>query len=206
MKCNGLVLCVMTAVVAIGAPSMAAAQTSTPSGPNSGGPMTVEQVTQHFAIAPEVKASDFDGKTGVFVGAHGGVLVGNRFLVGAGLYTLTNGSRGRGLTYGGGMVGWQWWNGGLFSGSVRSLIGVGSGTTSQDLTLTDRRGRTFESERFLSSDFFVAEPQGDVLVRLTKHLHLDVGAGYRFASGGRVDNNRFSGASGSLALRIGSAQ
>jgi hypothetical protein len=166
----------------------------------------VEQVVQHYAIAPELKVSNVDGTTGVFAGGHGGVLIGNGFLIGAGLYTLTNGSDGRGMTYGGGMAGWQWWNGGMFSGNVRGLVGAGSGTVTQDVTLIDRAGRRFERTRLLSSGFFVAEPQADLLVRLTKHLHLDVGAGYRFSNAGHGNNDRFSGASGSLALRIGSAE
>ena len=167
--------------------------------------MAVEQVTQRYAIAPEVKASKFDGTTGLLVGGHGGMLIGKSFLVGAGLYTLANGERGRGLTYGGGIVGWQWWNGGLLGGTVRALVGAGSGSTAQTLTFTDRAGRSFREARFLQSDFFVAEPQADLLVRLTSHLHLGVGAGYRLTSGGRGQTGGFSGASGSLTLRVGPA-
>jgi hypothetical protein len=202
---SSLVWRVMAAAITLAAPSIAAAQDSSPSAAGQGGPMAVEQVSGHYAIAPEVKASKFDGKTGVFAGGHGGVLIGNSLLVGGGLYTLTNGSRGRGMTYGGGVVGWQWWNGGFIGGNIRGLVGVGQGTTTENLTFTDREGRTFREGRFLSSDFFVAEPQADLVVRLTKHLHLDFGAGYRLTSAPRGESDRFRGASGSLALRIGSA-
>jgi hypothetical protein len=208
MTGHSLVLRAAMAAIVMAAPSIAAAQNSTSGGTaaNQGGPMVVEQVVQHYAIAPEVKVSNFDGTTGVFVGGHGGVLIANRFLVGAGLYTLTNGSRDRGMTYGGAVVGWQWWSGGLFSGNIRSLVGAGSGTIAQDVTLTDRAGRSLQRSHLLSSDFFVAEPQADLLLRLTKHLHLDVGGGYRFSNAGHGNNDHFSGASGSLALRIGSAE
>jgi hypothetical protein len=202
---NSFVLRVMAMAITLAVPAMAAAQDSSPATASQGGPMIVEQVTSHYAIAPEVKASKFDGTTGVFIGGHGGMLLGNTFLVGAGIYTLANGERGRGMTYGGGVVGWQWWDGGLFKGDVRALVGAGSGTATQALTFTDRAGRTFRESRFLSSDFFVTEPQADLLVRLTKHLHLAVGAGYRLTNISRGESDRFNGASGSLALRIGSA-
>jgi hypothetical protein len=205
MTYNSLVWRVMAAAITLAAPSVAAAQDPSPSAGGQGGPMVVEQVSGHYAIAAEVKASKFDGKTGVFAGGHGGMLIGNSLLVGGGLYTLTNGSRGRGMTYGGGVIGWQWWNGGLVGGSIRGLVGVGQATTTENLTFTDREGRTFREARFPSSDFFVAEPQADLVVRLTKHLHLDVGAGYRLTSAPRGESDRFRGASGSLALRIGSA-
>ena len=107
MTYQSLVSRAVAAAIALAAPSMAMAQDASQAQVNQGGPMTVEAVTQRYAVAPEVKASSFDGTTGVLIGGHGGVLVGSRFLVGGGLYTLVNGSRGRGLTYGGGVVGWQ---------------------------------------------------------------------------------------------------
>jgi hypothetical protein len=207
------VLRVVATAITLAAPSIAVAQDSSPAAASQGGPMVVEQVAQRYVISPEMKASKFDGTTGLLVGGHGGLLVGNNFLVGAGIYTLANGERGRGMTYGGGVVGWQWWKGGLLSGDIRALVGVGQGTTAQTLIFPDRMGQRFPEgrfvssaeERFVSTDFFVAEPQADLLVRLTKHLHLALGAGYRLTSAGRGENDRFSGASGSLALRIGPA-
>jgi hypothetical protein len=197
---------VVAAAMALAAPSIAMAQdASAPA--NQGGPMKVEVVTQRYAVAPEikvVKVSSLGNTTSVLVGGHGGLLFG-RLLVGGGLYTLVNGSRGQGLTYGGGVVGWQWWNGHALSGSIRGLVGVGQGTAIQNLTVNDREGRSFTEAGRFSSNFFVAEPQADLLVRLTKHLHLDIGAGYRATSAERGLNNNFSGATGSLALRIGPA-
>jgi len=189
-----------TAVLA--APSVARAQTAV----NQGGPMTVEAVTERYAIAPEVKASSFDGATRALVGGHGGVVVGSRLLIGAGFYTMVNGSHGQGLTYGGGVVGWDWWNSRTLTGSIRGLVGFGDGTATQNLTLTDHLGRSFNQARFVSSGFFVTEPQADLLVRLTKHLHLDVGAGYRFTNADHSLSDRFNGATGNVALRIGPAQ
>lgn len=187
------------------------AQTAPPMPVNQGGPMTIEQSEQRFAISPEYKVSDFDGFTGQFVGAHGGTFVGKSFLVGAGLYTMVNGEDRRGLTYGGAVVGWEPWSSGRIGVSLRSLIGLGRGTTTESVTLTtrDRRGATIgtrDATRWLRSDLFVAEPQVDLLVGLTKHIKLDIGGGYRYAHADGLDDKRFSGAGGTVALRFGSAE
>jgi hypothetical protein len=202
---NSYLLRLIATAVALGAaPTIAAAQSSPQTPVNQGGPMVIEQVQQGFAVAPEFKISRFDGSSAQFVGAHGGLLVGNGLLIGGGIYTLTNGSRGRGMTYGGAVVGWQAWSDRLLGLSVRGLIGLGQGTSTQTISLIDRNGRGVVREiRGFSSDFFVAEPQADLVVRLTKHLHLEIGGGYRLANASRANNDRFSGASGSIALRIG---
>src|ERR1700730_16756714 len=98
MTYHSLVWRVIAATITLAVGSTAAAQDSSTPAAGQGGPMGVEQVAGHYAIAPEVKASKFDGKTGVFAGGHGGILIGSGLLVGGGLYTLTNGSRGRGMT------------------------------------------------------------------------------------------------------------
>lgn len=210
MTHHSSLLRIIAMAVALGAgPTIAAAQSSPQTPVNQGGPMAIEEVQRRFAIAPEFKVSRFDGASAQFAGAHGGLIVGNGFLIGGGVYTLTNGSRSRGMTYGGAMVGWQLWSDQPVGLSLRGLFGPGRGTSTQTVVLTGRDRRTVVSEtRAFSSDFFVAEPQADLLVRFTKHLHLDIGGGYRLTSGSHVNLNgdHFSGASGSIALRIGSAQ
>jgi hypothetical protein len=171
--------------------------------------MVIEQVHQRFAIAPEFKVSKFDGATAQFAGAHGGLFLTDSILIGGGIYTLTNGSRSRGMTYGGAVVSWQPWGGGLFGLNLRGLMGVGQGTTTSTITIADfdRDGRdVFHATRRESRDFMVAEPQADVAVRLTRHLHLDIGGGYRFIGKPQINGTSFSGASGSIALQIGSAK
>ncbi len=202
----------LVAIAALAAaPSVASAQTTPPSAVNQGGPMAIEAVEPHYAIAPEYKVSNFDGTTAQLVGAHAGVFVTRTILIGGGLYTMTNGSDRRGLTYGGAVIGWQPWSSSRVGLNFRGLVGIGRGTTTETITLTarDRRGvveATREATRWTTNDLFVAEPQVDLLIGLTKRLHLDIGGGYRFASAERIDRNRFSGASGAVALRIGSAQ
>jgi hypothetical protein len=128
-------------------------------------------------------------------------------LVGGGLYTLVDGARGQGLTYGGAMVGWQPWTGGPFGLNLRTLVGMGTGTTSDAISLTARDGRqVLRSTRRFSDDFFVTEPQVDMRVRLSRHLQLGVGGGYRLTNTSRTDSERFRGGTGSVTLRIGSGK
>jgi hypothetical protein len=187
-------------------PVIAAAQTPDASASNQGGPMIVEQVESRAAIVPEYKVSKLDGSTAQLLGGHAGVFVGP-VLVGGGLYTLVDGARGQGLTYGGAMIGWQPWTGGRFGLNLRTLVGMGSGTTSDSIPLTTRDGRqVLRTTRRLWDDFFVTEPQVDMLVRLSHHLQLGVGGGYRLTNTSRTDSHRFRGATGSLTLQIASAR
>lgn len=196
------------------APAIATAQGTAAAPPaNQGGPMVIDQEQSRFAVAPEFRISKFDGSTARLAGAYGGWLVGDSLLVGGGVYSLTNGSRSRGLTYGGLVVGWQPWSDRLLGLNVRGLVGLGQGTVADTISFVDRDPRARGTPPSLttatvaqSSDLFVAEPQVDLLVRLTKHLHLDVGGGYRLVGASHISDERFRGASGSIALRIGSAQ
>ncbi len=193
--------CAAFCFLSAGAAVASAQSTTTPA--NQGGPMVVEQVEHRAAIVPEYKVSKFDGSTAQLIGAHAGALVGT-VLIGGGLYTLTNGARGQGLTYGGAVIGWQPWSASRVGLNLRTLIGMGSGTTSDEVSVTTRDGRQLlRATRRISTDMFVAEPQIDLLVRLTRHLHVGLGGGYRFTNASKADNDRFKGVSGSVTLRIG---
>jgi len=167
--------------------------------------MTLEEVHSNFEVAPEYKVTKVDGATAQLLGGHGGVLLGQNFLVGAGLYTMVSGSHHQGLTYGGGLVAWEPWATRGLGLSVRGLIGAGQGTATQTVTLLTRDRRELTSSRLFDSRCFVAEPQADVLLRLTRRLKLQVGGGYRFVGDSHAAD-QFKGATGSVALRIGSAE
>src|SRR4051812_38437686 len=109
----------MVTAVALAAPAIAAGQNSSPTDVNQGGPMMIEQIEQHFALAPEYKVSKFGDTTAQLIGAHAGVFATKSLLIGGGLYTMTNGEDGRGLTYGGVVVGWEPWTVGKIGVDVR---------------------------------------------------------------------------------------
>jgi hypothetical protein len=183
--------------------------------PASQGPMIVERIHSGFLVAPDVKVTEVDKKTSELVGGYAGWVTDDTIFIGGGGYWLANQSRDREMAYGGLLVQWLMHANHRFGLSAKGLLGAGRATlvsSASDLIARgDLRGRIDPADprrtvltntivRF-REDFFVAEPEVDALVRLTRHLRLTVGAGYRFTSG--RDDSRLRGPVGSLGLQIG---
>ena len=142
-------------------------------------------------------------------GASAGFVIDDHFFVGGGAYVLATERRGREMAYGGLVL--QWLGGGSdrFGWSAKALLGGGYAETPSEVHILVYPPRD-EFLRFRQT-FFVAEPEVDALVRLTKHLRLAVGAGYRFTGSGRRHDDFFDGAPrtsldgavGSVGLQIG---
>ena len=177
----------------------------------SRGPMIVERVHNGFLVAPDFKLTEIDHRSSGLAGGYAGMVFDDHFFVGGGAYVLASDRRGREMAYGGLVL--QWLGGGndTFGWSARGLLGGGRAESTGIVQVLDR-GRVI-SEPFRSRrDFFVAEPELDGLVRLTDHLRLAVGAGYRFTGSARGRGPRFfdgagrtrlDGAVGSISLQIG---
>jgi len=186
----------------------------------SGGPMVVERIHSGFVIAPDVKATEIDHRVSPLLGVYGGWLADDTFLVGAGGYWLVdNHHNDREMAYGGLVVQWLGNRGGRFGAGIKALLGGGEAMMTQSYTIQIPAVRApngqitipattrTERARFRRS-FALAEPEVLGVVRLSKHLRLTGGVGYRFA--GRDDHRdpfggdfRLSGATGSVALQIG---
>ncbi len=214
----------LTACVCLfAAPLLAAAQPAPPPQPQpqpSQGPMIVQRVENGFAIAPDFKVTEVNKKQARLAGAYGGWVFDNTLLVGAGGYWMTNQSSALKMAYGGAVVEWLVGGNQPLGFSARGLIGGGRATvagTAGDFGpfYDDRDGHGFAFPmvppgRPVPSDtrvnvreaFFVAEPQADLLVKLTRKLRLDMGVGYRLIGGAYNLNNRLRGPSGSVALQI----
>src|SRR5262249_6920604 len=163
--------------------------------PPSQGPMTIERVHNGFAVAPDFKITKMNGSTGRLAGGYAGWIFDDALLVGGGVYGLTNNPKGlRDMWYGGAVVQWLQWPDRAISLAARGLVGCGSATFTNTVVVPgplpfDRfndldalhalqfANRTFTVHQ--RRDFFVAEPQGDVLVRLSRHFRIDAGVGYR---------------------------
>jgi len=183
----------------------------------SQGPMTIERVHNTWAIAPDFKVTKVDGTTGRLVGGYGGWVFDDTLLVGAGGYWMTNSTRARDLSYGGAVVEWLQRADRPIGYSLRGLVGFGTSRLSQTIDLVTPPLRRFDRDhdgRRVSTPgvpvqvvfrerFFVFEPQADALVRLTRLLRIDVGAGYRLTDGAAGLDRRLRGVSGSVALQIG---
>jgi len=198
--------CVVQIVLA--APALAQGIASQP--PNQG-PMTVERLQNGWAIAPSFKVTQFDSGTHTLAGAYGGWVMDNRLLIGAAGYWLTDPNRTRNLSYGGGLVEWRQRVGRPLGFSVKGLIGGGSAAIATAVSVreldrnVDPRFAPVVTTRQLAfrEDFFVAEPEADLLVNVSSHVRLHVGAGYRAVSGAHGLDDDIRGATGTVSLEIG---
>jgi hypothetical protein len=108
--------------------------------------------------------------------------------------------------------------------SVRGLVGGGESTLGQSVTETIRLpalrgidGRfpdgppaapTFTTQTITNTirihqAFFIAEPEADAVIRLTKSLRLTLGAGYRLIAAEHGNESRLRGPVGTIGLQLG---
>ncbi len=211
-------------------PLAAAAQSSTPQTAPGQGPMLVERVKSGFLVAPDFKVTEFNHRTSELVGAYAGWLADQTFFVGGGGYWLANRSRDREMAYGGLVVGWFAGGDRRVGFGAKGLVGGGRATLVSSfgdfLDNGDDHVQSLVSGAGMASlvsgamtaivfppipnvnvrvrqEFFVAEPEANVIVGLTRHLRLTGGVGYRLIGGARSMRKDLQGPTGSVALQIG---
>jgi hypothetical protein len=193
------------------------------------GPMTVQPLHSGFVVAPDFKITEVDKTTSALVGGYAGWLTDETFFIGGGGYWLANDARDRQMGYGGLVLQWLVNSDRRVGFAAKGLVGGGRATLGttvlpalrpQDIpdlrnlpAFRDLSRFGFDVDRLLRAptstrvrfreDFFVAEPQADVVIKLTRSLRLTGGVGYRFIDGEGRSDDRLSGATGSIALQIG---
>jgi hypothetical protein len=196
-------------------PIAASAQTDAaldrlPADQSSQGPMIVEPVHNGFLVAPDFKFTEIDHRSSGLAGGYAGVVLDEHFFIGGGAYALATDRRGREMAYGGLMLQWLGVGNDTFGFSAKTLLGGGRAESSGTVQVLDR-GRVVNEPFRSRENFFVAEPGIDARLRITGHLRLAVGAGYRFTGAARGRNGSFdsgnrtglNGAVGSIGLQIG---
>ena len=206
---TALVLCLVPIAAAAQIDGAATADLATSQ--TSQGPMIVERVHNGFLAAPDFKITQVDKKAAGLAGGYAGFVIDDAFFIGGGGYALVTNTRDRQMAYGGLVVQWFGRTSERFGFSAKTLIGGGRSESSDTVQLMQGGHMVSERLRF-RQDFFVAEPEVDALVRLTKHLRLTVGAGYRFTGSAWGGHDNFfdgpgrtglNGAVGSVGLQIG---
>ena len=193
------------------APGLAAAQQAappTPASQNTGGPLTIQRLQTPFVVEPAVKITDMDGYTGVLAGGSAGWLLEKTLFIGAAGYGLANPSDGDRLGYGGLVVEWPT---AIVPDrvrfGVRGLVGAGRATLGTEVSRPAFRfgGRQAVAPRRLRlrDDFFLAEPEAALRVRLLRHVGVRASGGYRFTGATRARDNRLDGVTGTVGLQIG---
>ncbi len=162
----------------------------------------------------DVRMTEFKDDMGLLVGAHGGIILNNSFVIGLGGYGLTTNIAFEGgepdeklYLYGG--------YGGLILGAIFApkevvhiytpvLIGAGG------IDVSDRNYfNGFNSDfgfSLESSAFFVVEPGLEVEVNLTRFFKIGIGASYRLVRETDLENvsdSDLSGFSGGISLKFG---
>ena len=201
-------------------PSAAAAQTPSPASP-----LKIEPIDSGFVVAPDARFTEVNDKFATLAGVYGGWLTDRTLLVGAGGYWLANRDDNFKMQYFGGVGSWTIGPRRKVGLRAGALVGGGSATLAKTygdlfgeipagapglsrdhrLSFRGRGGSPITSATLVrvNEDFFIAEPQVNAVMSLTKWLHLDAGIGYRLIGGADLLNEDLRGISGSVALQLG---
>ena len=201
-------------------PSAAVAQTAAPASP-----LKIEPIDSGFVVAPDARFTEVNDKFATLAGVYGGWLTDRTLLVGAGGYWLANRDDNFKMQYFGGVGSWTLGARRKVGLRAGALVGGGSATLAKTygdlfgeipagapglsrdhgLSSRGRGGSPITSATLVrvNEDFFIAEPQVNAVMSLTKWLHLDAGIGYRLIGGADLLNEDLRGISGSVALQLG---
>ena len=200
---------------------LSAASFAQPAVPTQG-PLVVEKIQNGWLLAPDVRATDLNGETGALAGGYLGRITDNSWVIGAGGYFLTNRDDDFKLAYGGPVVEWLVRTERRIGFGVRAMVGAGSATLPLPVTdVIDPRilaSSSSWSSRHLRGgltlldptatiavrdDFFVAEPQLNLLVNVARGQRIVFGVGYRAVGSAPYLGDALSGLSGSISYQVG---
>jgi hypothetical protein len=201
------------AITALIVPASLSAQTPTPPTP---APLVIERIHTSFVVTPDYKVTDLDGDVAHLAGGYAGWVREDTLLVGGAAYSVANRSDDFRLTYGGLVAAWTFFPERRVQFGTRGLVGLGRATLGTDVEFArfGRGGRgnrvstrpdaAPETVRFrIQDDFFVFEPQLTVVTKLTSHIAINVGAGYRVSAHADQLDDRVNGGTGSIGVQLG---
>ena len=204
----------------------ASAQTTAPADQSPAGPLLVEKIENGWLFVPDVRVTDLDNRTGTLAGGYIGKITDRTLVFGGGGYWLTNREHDFELAYGGAVVQWLARGNRTIGFGVRTLVGGGSATLPRELgdlvnvsafnggpggavnNRNDGRlrfgGRPLDPSTRVAvhDDFFVVEPQADVVWNMTRRYRVTFGVGYRAVAWAPLLGSQLNGVSGSIAFHI----
>jgi len=184
------------------------------------GKLIVEQIQNGWLFSPDVRATDLDGKAGALAGGYLGHITDRTWVFGAGGYFLTNREDDFRLAYGGPVVEWLVRTDRKVGFGIRALVGAGTATLSRSVAdLVDPRVRQSSSSNrrtrsdsrlidpdarvAVNDDFFIAEPQLNLLWNLSQGQRIVFGVGYRAVGNAPLLGDQLKGVSGSISVQFG---
>jgi hypothetical protein len=209
MTCLPLSLALAMAI----APAAAFAQAAP--APPAQSPLVLERIHSNFIVAPDYKITDVDGEVAHLAGAYAGWVTDDTLLVGGAVYSVANRSDDFRLTYGGLVAGWTLFPDRRIQFGTRGLVGIGRATLGTDVefarfgrggrgTRIGPRDAVPETIRFRTEDdFFVFEPHVTLVTKVSRHVAINLGAGYRVTAYTDWLDERVNGATGSIGVQLG---
>jgi hypothetical protein len=206
---------------AVSTSAFAQSSPAQPAPPASPARMVIEQIQSGWLFAPDARATDLDGKTGALAGGYLGRITDRSWVIGAGGYFLTNREDDFKLAYGGPVFEYLVRADRKIGFGVRTLVGAGTATMPRAIgdlidprvraSNTSRRGaqrsnlRTSDPNATIAvhDDFFVAEPQLNVMWNISSGQRLVFGVGYRAVGNAALLGDQLNGVSGSVSFQIG---
>jgi hypothetical protein len=185
------------------------------------GKLMVEEIQSGWLFAPDMRAADLDGQAGALAGGYLGHMLDRTWVIGAGGYFLTNREDDFKMAYGGPVFEWVIRADRRIGFGIRTLVGAGTATLPRAISdLVDPRALASASDRHrpprsdvrqydpnatvaVNDDFFVAEPQVNVMWNLSPGRRLVFGLGYRAVGNAPLLGDQINGLSGSLSFQIG---
>lgn len=208
---------VLASLLLGGLSAKAFAQQAPPSTPDR---LVVEEIQKGWLFAPDARVTDLGGKAGALAGGYIGHITDRAWAVGAGAYFLTNRDDDFKLAYGGPVFEWLVRADRTIGFGVRAIVGIGTATLPRAIgdfvdprvlasSGSGRRGSR-DSLRILdptatvaiNDDFFVAEPQVNMMWNLSAGQRLVFGVGYRKVGNAPLLGDELNGVSGSVAFQI----
>ena len=193
---------------AFGVASLAWAVAAAAQTPGSQGPLVLEPLSHGFVIAPDVKITKINGNVETLAGGYAGRVQDRHLLIAGAGYWLANAKDDRQLGYGGVVGGWIFSPDSTVSFTAKGLAGVGWMSERGTITFDDRDRRHADmtipdSRRYrFDRQFFVAEPELDVQLKISAHLRVTAGGSYRVVDLPRGLDDLVKGPSGSISAQI----
>ena len=212
---RGYVAVAVAALFAVVSPARAQETPATP------GPMVVERIQDGWLFAPEMRAADLAVETGALAGGYIGRIFDDTLVVGGGAYVLANQDDDFSMWYAGPVIEWLVRTDRRIGFGMRGLVGGGSATLPlplsdvldphilalNDRVTRNRRGVDLQlwdptARVGVRDDFFIVEPQLNMLVNFTRGQRLVFGLGYRAVGAAPTLGDQLNGISGSVSYQI----
>jgi hypothetical protein len=186
----------------------------------SPGPLVVEKIQSGWLVSPDARVTDLDGEPGALAGGYLGRITDRTWVIGAGGYFLTNREDDFKMAYGGPVIEWLIRADRRIGFGVRTLVGAGTATLPRPAAdfIDPRRLQSTRSPRTPRSgfqltdpdptiavrdDFFVAEPQVNVMWNVLPGQRLVFGLGYRAVGNAQLLGDQLRGLSAALSYQFG---